>query len=200
MAERSGAAILLNTAADDALINRINPDYIIVATGSTPLVPTGIRGYERLKHATAVYFEPDIEIADSVVIIGGGLIGVETGLHLASLGRKVTVIEMTDSYASDAKGVYRLGIARAVENSGVDIITDAKAVEVTDKGVVYEKDGTTAVAPGGSVFYAVGMKAEEGPYLELCAKAPLVAIAGDCKSVGKVDGAVHGGYFAALDV
>jgi 2,4-dienoyl-CoA reductase-like NADH-dependent reductase (Old Yellow Enzyme family)/thioredoxin reductase len=200
MAERSGAEILTDTEVNDALIERVNPDNIIVATGSRPIVPTFISGYERARHATAAYFEPDIEIADSVVMVGGGLIGVETALHLASLGKKVTVLELADTYAADAKGVYKLGIARAAQEFGVEIITGARAVEITDSGVVYEKDGKTHTAEGGSVFYAVGMRADESLYLELSAKAPSVALVGDGKRVGKVDGAVHGGFFAALDV
>jgi 2,4-dienoyl-CoA reductase-like NADH-dependent reductase (Old Yellow Enzyme family)/thioredoxin reductase len=200
MAERSGAEILLNTEADDALIEKISPDSIIIATGSNPIVPTFIKGFELAKHATAAYFEPDITIADRVVFVGGGLIGVETALNLAAQGKKVTVLEMADTYAADAKGVYKLGIARAAETYGVEIITNARAVEITDGGVIYEKDGKTLTAGGGSVFYAVGMRADESLYLELYAKAPSVTLVGDGKRVGKVDGAVHGGFFAALDV
>ncbi|MDR0857585.1 MAG: FAD-dependent oxidoreductase [Oscillospiraceae bacterium] len=199
-AERSGAEILLNTEADDALIERVKPDSIIIAAGSNPIVPTYIKGFERAKHAAAVYFEPELEIAGSVVIIGGGLIGVETGLHLASLGKKVTVLEMSDTYAPDAKGVYKLGIERAAETYGLTIITGAKATEINDSGVICKSDGGSHPIPGGSVFYAVGMSADDSLYLKYASKAPQVVIAGDCKRVGKVGGAIQDGFFAALDV
>ena len=72
------------------------------------------------------------------------------------------------------------------------------ALEITDSGVVYEKDGAVHTAPG-TAFYAIGMRADEAAYLALYNKAPHVAFVGDCKRVGKVDGAIQGGYFAALD-
>ena len=50
------------------------------------------------------------------------------------------------------------------------------------------------------VLYAVGMKSNDAPYFELAMKAPHVVEVGDCKSLGKVAGAVHTAYFAALAV
>jgi 2,4-dienoyl-CoA reductase-like NADH-dependent reductase (Old Yellow Enzyme family)/thioredoxin reductase len=199
-AGRSGAEILLNREVDDALLETIKPDSVIVATGSVPIVPTFIKGFEKARHATSVYFEPEVSVSDNVVIIGGGLIGVETGLHLASTGKTVTVLEMTDNYAGDAKGIYKEAIARAAAQYGLTIITGARATEITDSGVSYEKDGAEQTVNAGSVYYAVGMNADDSRYLELYAKAPNVAIAGDCKQVGKVGGAVHDGFFAALNV
>ena len=44
------------------------------------------------------------------------------------------------------------------------------------------------------------MKSCEGLYFDLYDKAPFVYEVGDCKKVGKVDGAIHSGFFAAMDI
>ena len=200
MAESCGAEILLNTAADDALMERVAPDTIIVATGSRPAIPTFIKGYECACHATEVYLNPDFTATENVVVIGGGLIGLETALHLASLGRRVTVLEMSGTYAADTKGTYRMAVMHDVERLGVEVITNAQAVEITEKGVAYkhtDTNGDLLHANGDTVLYAIGMQSENELYDALCTKAPDVRLVGDALRVGKVDGAIHDGFFAA---
>ena len=55
-------------------------------------------------------------------------------------------------------------------------------------------------ADGDTILYAVGMKPFEQPYFDLYDKAAFVCQVGDCKKVGKVDGAIHTGFFAAMDI
>jgi NADPH-dependent 2,4-dienoyl-CoA reductase/sulfur reductase-like enzyme len=196
----SSAKVLLNTEVTDDLIEWVRPDDIIVATGSEPIIPAFIKGIDRARHATEIYFNPEKPVEDRVVMIGGGLIGVEAGLHLTNLGKKVTVLEMQDDYAVDAKTVYKIGLMRKVHEMGLEIITGAKVREITDKGVVYEKDGKEITARGDTVLYAVGMRSNDLPYYDLYNKAPFVATVGDCRKVGKVDGAIHSGFFAGLDI
>ena len=191
--------VLLNTEVTDELVERLNPDSIIVATGSCPIVPC-IKGIEKAFHATDIYFKPETVKGENIVMIGGGLVGVEAGLHLTTLGKKVTVLEMLPDYAVDAKFCYRAGLVRTVEELGLTVITSATVKEVTDGGVKYEKDGKEYTAAGDTIFFAVGMRANDRPYFDLYDKAPFVYEAGDCKKVGKVDGAIHSGFFAALDI
>jgi len=191
--------ILLNTEADDALIEHYKPDAIIAATGSIPIVPE-IKGIENACHAKDVYFKPENVKDGDAVIIGGGLVGVETGLHLRSTGRNVTVLEMADDYAADAKNCYKAGLVRTVQELGLTIITGAQCREVTGEGVIYLKDGREYTAGADAVLYAVGMVPDERAYFDFYNKAPYVIQAGDCRKIGKVDGAVHSGFFAAMDI
>jgi len=190
--------ILLNTEITDELIERVHPDVIIAATGSVPIVPD-IKGIKNARHALDIYFKPE-SIGNSVVIIGGGLVGVEAGLHLRNIGKNVTVLEMLDDYATDAGFCYRAGLVRTVEELGMNIVTGAKCREVTPDGVIYEKDGKDLTAKGDTILYAVGMKSFDQPYFYMYDRAPFVTMIGDCKKVGKVDGAIHSGFFAAMDI
>lgn len=191
--------VLLNTEVTDEIVDRFGPDSIIVATGSKPVVPR-IKGIENACHATDIYFKPDNIRGGNIVIIGGGLVGVEAGLHLRNLGKSVTVLEMLQDYAADAGFCYRAGLVRTVQELGLKVITGAKCREVTQSGVIYEKDGAEHKAEGDTVLYAVGMKPNDRLYFDLYDKAPFVYQAGDCKKAGKIDGAVHYGFFAAMDI
>ena len=196
---RSGAKIILNGAVTDELLEKLRPDHIIVATGSEPIIPA-IKGIEKAHHATDIYFNPDFKPGKRVVIIGGGLVGIEAGLHLVGLGSEVSVLEIFDDVARDAKMVTRSGVMSAVEDSGMNVLTSVNVLEVTDSGVIFEKDGVTETLPADSILYAVGMRPLERTYFELYDKAPFVTIIGDARKAGKVDGAIHGGYFAAMDI
>lgn len=190
--------VLLNTEVTDELIERINPDTIIVATGSAPVTPA-IKGIENARHATEVYFA-DAGKGNEIVMIGGGLVGVETAMHLANLGKKVTVLEMAGDVAVDAGPVYKIGMLWRAEQLGLNIVTGAAVTEIGAGEVVYIKDGAEVRVKADEVLYAVGMKSKDETYFDLAMKAPHVVPVGDCKTVGKVAGAVHSAYFAALAV
>ncbi|MDR2357346.1 MAG: FAD-dependent oxidoreductase [Oscillospiraceae bacterium] len=196
----SPVRVLLNTEPDGEYIDRDTYSHIIVATGSTPAIPTFIKGFEKAAHATAAYFAPEQIPGGDVVVIGGGLVGVETALHLTNTGRSVVVLEARGDVAADAKGCYKIGLVRKVSEAGLKIITNADVKEIQDGGVTYEKDGAMQTARAGAVLYAVGMRSNDAPYFDLYARAPFVTLVGDAKVVGKVDGAVHSGFFAAADI
>jgi len=198
--EQSDADVLLRTEISDDLIGSFKPDHIIVATGSTPIIPASVKGVENARHVTEAYYNPGCVKGDGVVIIGGGLAGVETALHLSNIGKKVTILEMQDGVAKDAKGVYRIGLLRMIAQYGLNIVTDALCKEVNEGGVLYEKDGKEFFQPGDTILFAAGMKSNDAPYFAHYAKAPSAAQVGDCKKTGKVDGAIHSGYFAALHI
>ena len=195
--KRSAAEVLLNTTPTDDLIEKINPSHIIVATGSSPIVP-GIKGIENARFAGDVYNDPGFEPGKRIVIIGGGPVGVETGLHLMNLGKSVTVLELADDFARDSTG--RDGIIDAIERTGMVVETSAKTLEITESSVIYEKDGQMNTLPADTVLYSVGMRPDERTYFELYDKAPFVTHVGDARRPGKVDGAINGGFFAALAV
>ncbi len=197
----SPVEVRLNTEASDALIAALRPDSILVATGSTPLVPTSILGIAQYaSHAMSVYLSPETVQGKTVIIIGGGLVGVEVGLHLANLGKCVTILEMQNEYAPEAKPCYKAGVIAQVKKYQLNILTGARCREVKEHCVTYEKDGTVLSACGDTILYAVGMQSENRVYFDLAGKAPHVQMIGDCKKVGKVDGCIHSGFFAAMDI
>jgi len=195
----SNIRVWLNTEVDPKFVSDHHFDEVIVATGSSPITPK-ITGIEKALHATQIYYHPESVKGDTVVMIGGGLIGVEAGMHLRNLGKKVIILEAMDAVARDARGMYKVGLMRAMKEMGLETVTGAFVKEIVDGAVIYEKDGVACRAEGDSIFYAIGMKSEDQLYFDLCDVDARLTLVGDAKKVGKVAGAVHTGYFAATDI
>lgn len=90
----AGVEIRLNTEATKELLEKEAPDAVIIAAGSSPLVPPipGIHG-ENVTIVNNYYLEKE-KVGDEVVVLGGGLAGCEAAIHLAQEGKKVTIVEM----------------------------------------------------------------------------------------------------------
>jgi 2,4-dienoyl-CoA reductase-like NADH-dependent reductase (Old Yellow Enzyme family)/thioredoxin reductase len=200
IARAGSLSVMLNTELNGELAEKLAPDHILIATGSSPIIPDFLEGWERAFPATDIYFKPEHVRGEAIVIIGGGLVGVEAGLHLCNTGKKVTVLEMKDNCAADAGNSYRRGVLYKADALALDMATNARCVEITRDGVKYLKDGRECFARADTVFYAVGMKRDEQTFFDLADKAPFVVEIGDCKKVGKVSDAIHTGFFSALDI
>ena len=194
-----GVNVMLNTEATPELIAEGGYEEVIVATGSEPVVPD-IPGIEKARHATEIYSDPDGVKGEKIVMIGGGLVGVEACLHLNKLGKDVVVLEALDEAIRDAIGIYKFNLMYLMNQTGVVPITGARVIQILDGAVIYEKDGEEVRVEADSVYYAVGMRSIDDLYFQLDDVKVRTAIVGDAKQVGKVAGAVHTGYFAALDI
>lgn len=196
----AGVEIVLNTKATKEIVERENPDAVIIAAGSRPLVPPieGING-ENVTIVNNYYLEKD-KVSDNVVILGGGLAGCEASIHLAQEGKKVSVVEMRDELAPDANVRHR-PLLLAKMNELVDIHTGLKGLKITDEGVLCEdKEGNKILIEGSSVICALGQRARLDVVDELLDSAPYVVTIGDCAKVSTITNAVYQGYHAALDI
>ena len=100
-ARQEGVEIRLNTAVTKEYVEKEAPDALIIAVGSTPIVPPlpGING-ENVVVVNNYYLEKE-KVGDTVVVLGGGLAGCECAVHLGQEGKKVHLVEMRDTLAPD---------------------------------------------------------------------------------------------------
>lgn len=194
---RRGVKVLLNTEATAELIEADRPDAVIAATGSTAIKPA-IPGIERAIHALDVY-EDSAKIGQRVVMIGGGLAGCETALHLADTGRDVTLIEITSELAPDSYPYHRRWMLHQLEMK-VRAETETTCTEIDSRGVkAVDREGKERFFEADTVVYAVGMRPVSCE--EFQKAAPMYYFqAGDCVRPAKVKEAVHEAYFAAMDI
>jgi hypothetical protein len=95
--ESSDIDLRLHTEVTPALAQALRPDVIIAAFGARPLVPS-IPGIDGKNVLSAEYaFLHAEETGQKVVILGGGLSGLELAIYLSGLGKKVTVMEMANA-------------------------------------------------------------------------------------------------------
>ena len=100
-AKDEGVEIRLNTTVTPEYVEKEGVDALILAVGSTPIVPPipGIDGDNVI--VVNEYYLNKNKVADSVVVLGGGLAGCECAIHLGMEGKKVELVEMRDTLAAD---------------------------------------------------------------------------------------------------
>ena len=138
-------------------------------------------------------------IKKQVVIIGGGLVGVETALNLAMQGKKVSIVEMLPAIANDANFRYARTYKWKIEEYKIDVYTSTKCKTITDEGVEAEdKDGNNILIPADNVILSVGMRPLSADSEALRDCAPVFIPIGNCVRPGVVKDAIRAGFDAAM--
>lgn len=194
---QTGVDVWLNAEVDGALLQNMRPDYVIVAVGSRPRT-INIPGIEMAVSAVDSYFENNL--GKRVVIIGGGLVGCETGIFLAGRGHEVTIVEIQDVVAPEAIGLYRTALIREIHARGIKVLTESKCIEIGTTGIEVDGPRGRQLIPADSVVCSLGMVSEEWHELRGAAGEIPVVPVGDCASVGKVGGAISSAYRAAMSI
>ena len=200
MARREGVEIRLNTEVNKEYIEKEKPDAVIIAVGSSPIVPN-IKGLDG-DNVVIVnnYYKEKEKVTDDVIVFVGGLAGCECAIHLGMEGKRVHLIEMRDELAIDANVRHRPLLLKEVEKY-VTVHTSHKGIEVRKDGIVcIDKDGNEVLIKGTSVICALGQKSNSHIAEQLLDSAPFVRVIGDALKVSTITNAVYGGHYAALDI
>jgi pyruvate/2-oxoglutarate dehydrogenase complex dihydrolipoamide dehydrogenase (E3) component len=173
---------------------------VFVGIGAMPLIPPipGVDG-KNVMIAADIYGHEQ-KIGQKVVIVGGGLVGMETGVYLADMGKEVTVVEMTGDFAADASQPHRIALARQAREKFKALMLNAACKKITDNGIIAIADGKELFLQADTVLVAVGMKAKTAEAYALDSDADTFAVIGDCRKVGKIQTANADAFFAAMDL
>ena len=133
-------------------------DKIIVATGSEPArIPIpGIDG-EGVLNSNGVLASD--KLPEKVVIIGGGVIGIEFATLYNSFGKDVVIVEALPRIMSTMDEDASTVMSDVLSSKGVEIHVNAKVTEIKDgPTVVYDENGTIGEASGDLVIVAIGRR------------------------------------------
>ncbi len=195
----SGANVMLNTEVNAELIEKLDPDALILAIGSDELRPP-IPGLDSDNVIMAVDAELRPEkLGKKVIIMGGGLVGSEAAVEFHDKGHDVTIIEMKDEVAEEVNSFYRGGLMPQILRSA-EVMTGTTVKEITEQGVLCEKDGKEMTIEGDTVVCALGFRSPYDRVDRLCRLVEESYVIGDCSNVGKIYQAMNGGYYTASRV
>jgi len=200
--EKSSIQVKLNTQATPDLLQTENADVIIAALGASPVIPN-IPGIDAKNVLLAVdCYGKESELGQSITIIGGGQVGCETGLHLAKLGKKVTIVEMQPELAIDASPTHRTELLLKLdEEKNLHSITSSQCTSITDTGIFYDAhDNTKQMLAADTVLVAVGMKANEQETESFRAFAKRFVAIGDCVRPAIVEKAISSAFCATVQI
>ena len=99
------------------------------------------------------------ELPNSLVVIGGGVIGMEFASFYNSLGVKVTIVEMLPEILGGLDFEISAMLRDIYAKKGIEFHLNAKVVQVDGKKVVFEKEGKTETIEGDKILISVGRRA-----------------------------------------
>lgn len=135
---------------------------LLIATGSIPILPPIAGLAESCENGFALTNREILDldmIPGNLVIVGGGVIGLEMASYFNSAGSKVIVVEMLDHIAGNTDGEISDILMKNYKKKGVDFRLGCKVVKISaNDGVTYEKDGQVFTVPADKVLVSIGRK------------------------------------------
>ena len=181
-----GAEIHLNTAVTPELVEKVNPDAVIVATGSAYVHPP-IPGIDLEKVKTVSDVENHrVPVGQNVVVCGGGIVGLECAVMLGMEGKNVTVIDQIplEQFAAGMPVFNHIELNHQLEKYGVKLVGGEKIAAFTEAGV---ETAGGSIYPADTYVLALGVKPDNKLAQELLSRyAEGVYVVGDCVSTGRV--------------
>ena len=170
----------------------MKPDAVVCATGIKP-VTLNIDGAQRAVNAADIL--NGMESGRNVVVIGGGSIGCETAEYLAKQGKKVSIIEMTDTLAGNTGKTDQTILLGHLKGYGVKLLTESRVEKITPTDVIYKtNDGRSVSVKADTVVLAIGGRPETSLYDSLRDEISEIYNIGDSNGGGIIPNAVYEGY------
>jgi 2-enoate reductase len=192
--KKAGVDISLSTEVTPEFIIGSKPDVVIVATGGTPVIPDFAANTGNAVTAEAV-LSGKAKVGQNVVIIGGGMVGCETGHLLAERGKTVTIIELLKQMAMDMVPMLRSRIMSELREKQVTMLTNTKCEKIEKEGVMITTgEGLKKTIPADTVILAIGYKANDALFKALEGKVPAVYCIGDSSQPRHIMDAIFDGY------
>lgn len=199
--DKLGVEVNLNTEATANDFERKDIDVIIMATGSKP---KSLPVESKIKVLTAGEILEDIKSAgEKIVIVGGGLVGCETGLWLQEQGKDVTIVEMMPVICGGPHAMPFMNwdmLRELLDYKGIKVYTSTKVEEINTSGVVINNSEDKSLINCDTVISAVGY-VPNSPLkkaFDMCKKETYNI--GDSREVGNIMQAVWDGYEIARSI
>lgn len=198
-----GIDVKMNTTATPEMVEELGADVVILGLGSTVFMPK-IEGIDHAKTLSCMdVLEDNAPVGNKVVIVGGGLTGIELALHYGEEGRDVTVVEALPDIMSSGPAVPLMQDMMArdlLKKYGVKLCTGWGISAVNDEGAVIlnmADKSETKVLDADTVIMAIGFRPRqnmEAAYMEKGIEAYTI---GDANAVGSIKTAIWAAYEVA---
>jgi dihydrolipoamide dehydrogenase len=169
---KSGATLVSKRAtikgklSDGYIVTDGEKEYVstnlLICAGSVPVIPpiAGLKEAIESGYALTSREILDIEkVPKSLVIVGGGVIGLEMAEYFAIAGSEVTVVEMLGKIAGPFDDELSANLQKNLEKLGIKFYLNAKVTEVKDGSIAFEKDGKTTVLKSEKALLCIGRRA-----------------------------------------
>ncbi len=196
--EVSDIPVIKKQAQPEDLIGKY--DSVVLATGSKPFIPP-VDGLDEYSWAEILYKE-NIPRNKNVLIIGGGLIGVEVANTLIDYGNKVYIIEMLDDIARDMEPVTRKLNLKKLQENDVSVYINNKVQRIAGSSVFLKSKNVfnSLRIDNIDIFVVAAGMQPDNELLETLENQIHVYPVGDVDEVGDVVSAVQSAYFTCREL
>jgi len=187
--ENADINIHMNTKVTKALIDEKKPDEIIAATGAAARELKGIPGIENVDVINAIdALRGNKPVGDKVVIIGGGLTGIELSYELILSGKKVEILEMKNKVLDmpDLCAANAQMLNQIIKYYNIPIHTSASITRLEDGKVFYTVDQKEHVIETDTVISSIGYISNTALYNSLSDYGDKVHLIGDSNNVSNL--------------
>jgi 2-enoate reductase len=159
--EHSNIQTFLNTRFTQSHLDEIKPDRIYVATGASPTVPD-VPGIKQTKtYLAREAFHEDFIPGEKVLIIGGGLVGSELAIDLASKTKNITILEKMDTICANAFYANKLHLLELIKNLNIKTLTNTHLLKINGDIAYVKKDGDEINLKFDTLIIATGYKGNQ---------------------------------------
>ena len=175
-------------------VQKENPDVVILATGSRPILPP-VEGIDEASVVTFdVILKGDVQDNKTTVIIGGGSTGCEVAYHLSEMGSPVTIVELMPKIGGDLEAVTKKLLVRKLKGNNVRILTEHRLLRVGKNSlVVVGPDGIEHIIEAQRVVVAIGTRQDDTIHRQIKSLGYETHVIGDCLEPRTAKAAIYEG-------
>ncbi|TSA48140.1 MAG: FAD-binding protein, partial [Deltaproteobacteria bacterium] len=197
---RSGVKMILGEKASSAVVARLQPDAVILATGAEPCKLT-VPGLRAGQGVTAWDVLSGKSVSEGpCLVVGAGLVGCETADYLSDRGREVTVVEILSEMACDADKDTKAYFGMRFRKNGVKVHTGASLVKMEGRYAIIRQGDLEMRVETETVVFAVGAKPDACLDDRLVPSGIPVIKVGDCLKPRRLLDSVEEGFQAGNSV
>ncbi len=195
MVEQRGVNLVKGEARVSDLVGY---DGVVVATGSAPKVPK-IDGLERYRWAD-ILTDETLPRDQHVLIIGGGLIGVDVATALIPLGNRVTIVKRTEDFGEDMELIAKTLSLKMMKQHNTTFSDGTHVTRVDGRTVHAQRAGEAVTFEDVDlIVVSTGMQSRDELVSRLDGAVP-INVVGDARRVGNAREAIEDAYLTAREL
>ena len=195
----AGVEVRLNTPGTPEAVKAINAEAVFMATGGKAVRPL-LEGIDLAVTAEDVLAGKAEVKGENVVVVGGGVTGLETAEYLGT-DHKVTVVEMLDKVGGNLYPSITMHLVQEIMKNGGTIAKGQALMSIAEDGVVVKDTKTNEEnkIPADTVVLAMGVRSVRPEYEEFVKEyGNRLIMVGDSDRPGQIYDALHSGHDRAF--
>jgi NADPH-dependent 2,4-dienoyl-CoA reductase/sulfur reductase-like enzyme len=198
--DKLNVAVHLQSEVTKNIIEKENPDVLLLAAGSNPAIP------EIFAQNREQIFTPEEALrktrpaGEKVLVAGGGMVGCEIAEYLASSKKKVTIVEKFPGIALEVERLTQILLLQRLSQLGVRVMTECEIVSKRGCRVTLRHQGKEIEEEVESIVLALGGTPNNSLETLLQSSGRPFYTIGDCREARDIASAIHDGWRAAMGI